>query len=139
MNSKRADRGVEGAPQLTDLDNGATASDSDSSLQHPLLLSPPVLPFFIVFFSLYHLFCSCTPFFPSCLSSLCSLGANLPCQWLRRAKYTTATSLLLLTPHPLPHVCSLSRQAGLKSQLRIEPSRLKLVSIPALPTPSSPL
>lgn len=39
------------------------------------------------------------------------------------------------SPPLLPHVCSFSRQAGLKSQLRIEPSRLKPVS-PTLPTPN---
>lgn len=39
--------------------------------------------------------------------------------------------------HPLlPHVCSFSRQAGLKSQLRIEPSRLKPVSNQPSPPPT---
>lgn len=42
--------------------------------------------------------------------------------------------------HPLlPHVCSFSRQAGLKSQLRIEPSRLKPVSKRPSPPPSPDL
>lgn len=41
--------------------------------------------------------------------------------------------------HPLlPHVCSFTRQAGLKSQLRIEPSRLKPVSNLPSPPPNSP-
>lgn len=59
--------------------------------------------------------------------------ANVAC-CLWQPKCTT-TSLLQLTPL-LPHVCSFSRQAGLKSQLHIEPSRLKPVSNHTSPPPT---
>lgn len=76
---------------------------------------------------------SCLFLFFSHPLSLHLLVANVAC-CLWQPKCTT-TSLLQLTPL-LPHVCSFSRQAGLKSQLRIEPSRLKPVSNQPSPPPS---
>lgn len=117
MNSRKADRrrGRGGqvawlfTPRLTDLDNGATASDSDSvSLSVCSFLS---LSLFLSF-SL-HFFLSSS--LPLILSSSVSLLAH------RESGCCTqnAPPLCCSSPPLLPHVCSFSRQAGLKSQLRI--------------------
>lgn len=124
-------QGCGGAQQLTDLDNGATASDSNSCLQYSLLLSPLILLCFLFLLPSFLLL-----FFSASLLTLSK--SALPGAMvgnIHRCHFSCAAQ----PPLCLPHVCSLSRQAGLKSQLRIEPSRLKLVSTPALPAPCSPL
>lgn len=72
------------------------------------------------------------PFFSHPLSLLARSESSLLAV---AAKMHHHLSLLQLNPL-LPHVCSFSRQAGLKSQLRIEPSRLKPVSNQPSPPPT---
>ena len=104
------------------------------SLSLPASLSFPLSPCLVVFLSFSLSRFSSSPLLSSSLSSPLSL--------LPRSKHSllaVAAKMhhLSAAAHPLlPHVCSFSRQAGLKSQLRIEPSRLKPVSNQPSPPPT---
>lgn len=71
--------------------------------------------------------------------SLRSPTASLSCPAVEAEMHHRISAEAPPHPPPLPHVCSFSRQAGLKSQLRIEPSRLKPVSHIPSPPPTCDL
>lgn len=119
---------------LTDLDNGAPATDWWLSLIVSLARS--LCPSICFSFALFSSLSFFLPPPPPLLSLSHSLPLLVPSEFSPLAMAAKMHHHLSAAAHPpLTSRLLFSRQAGLKSQLRIEPSRLKPVSNQCSPPP----